>query len=195
MKGQRNCQKINITYLYQEVLKCQFSPALQSLREVDVSCRLTAIERILAYVKVIMAIQHKQPYLTALWQYEMYRHAASPNRFITEYTLQLYQHIVSALCHGIAQKEFHSSLDPRNAARVLLEIMHAPYVAVSLLPEQPLSGTEARKKYTLRRFVIICRESGMSHFWEIFYAFITGLRKEVDYEKAVIVVVTLTHDL
>lgn len=136
--------------LYWKVLECQFSAALQSLREVDVSCQRTAIERILAYVKVITAIHHKQPYLTALWQYEMYCHAAGQNRFITEYTLQSYQHIVSALCHGIAQEEFHSRLDPHHAACILLEIMHAPYVTVSLLPEQPLSGTNARKSYTLK---------------------------------------------
>lgn len=136
--------------LYREVLESQFSPAIHSLREVNVSCRQTAIERILTYVRIITAIQHKQPYLTALWQYEMCRHAAGHNRFITEYTFQSYQHIVSALCHGIAQKEFHSSLNPHHAACVLLEIMHAPHVIDLLLPEQPLSGTNARKSYTFK---------------------------------------------
>lgn len=137
--------------LYREVLECQFSPALQALQEEDVNCRLTAIEQILAYVTVITDIQHNQPCLTALWRYELHRYAASQKRsIIEEYTLQLYQHFVSALCHGITQKEFHSSLDPHNTARVLLEIMHAPYIPVSLLPEKPLSDLDAGKNFSFK---------------------------------------------
>lgn len=137
--------------LYREVLECQFSPALQALREEDVSCRLTAIEQLLAYVTVITDIQHKQPCLAALWRYEMHRYAASQKRsIIEEYTLQLHQHFVSALCHGISQKEFHSSLDPHNTARVLLEIMHAPYIPASLLQEKPLSDIDVCKNYSFK---------------------------------------------
>lgn len=93
--------------LYQEVLRHQFSSALQALREVETSFRLTANERLLTYVKVLADIKHIQPYLASLWHYEMNRHDAVPNSFVVkEYTAQLYQYIISALCHGISQKEF-----------------------------------------------------------------------------------------
>lgn len=137
--------------LYQEVLKSQFFPALQALREMETGFRLTATERLLDYVKIMMAVQYKQPYLTALWQYEMNHHDAGQSSFIVkEYTVQLYQYIFDALAHGISQKEFPSGLELCHTASVLLEMMHAPYVTVSLLPEQPLSGTDARKEYRLK---------------------------------------------
>ncbi len=125
--------------LYQEVLKSQFSPtlqALQALREMQMSCRLTATERLLDYIVVIAAVKRKQPYLISLWHYEINRHDAAPGSFVVkEYTVQLYQYILSALCQGISQKEFLSDLEPYSTASVLLEMMHAPYVPASLLTE------------------------------------------------------------
>lgn len=138
--------------LYQEVLRSQFSPALQALREVETSFRLTASERLLTYVKVLADIKHIQPYLTSLWHYEMNHHDAVPNSFVVkEYTAQLYQYIISALCHGISQKEFYPDLEPYHAASVLLEMMHhAFYVPVSLLTESPLSVQNVCKDYTIQ---------------------------------------------
>lgn len=137
--------------LYQEVLKYQFSPALQALQEVAASCRLTATEQLLAYVEVITAVQHKQSFLASLWQYELNRHAAIPNCFIIkEYTVQLYQRIVSALGYGISQNEFLPDLELYPTAFVLLEMMHAPSVPVLLLAEPGLSGPDASKNYTLQ---------------------------------------------
>ena len=137
--------------LYQEVLKHQFSPALQALQEVSANCRLTATEQLLAYVEVITAVQHKQPFLASLWQYELNRHAAIPNCFIIkEYTIQLYQRIVSALGYGISQNEFLPNLELYPTAFVLLEMMHALSVPVLLLTEPGLSGPDTRKNYTLQ---------------------------------------------
>lgn len=137
--------------LYQEVLRSQFLPALQALRETEADSSLTATEQLLAYVKIITTVQHKQPYLTVLWQYEMNRHATVQNRSVMEeYTAQLYQHIVSTLCYGISQKEFLPDLELYHTAFVLLEIIHAPYVPASLLSEPGLPGTDPRKNYTLQ---------------------------------------------
>ena len=134
--------------LYREVLKYQFSPALQALQKVAADCRLTATEQLLAYVEVVSAVQHKQPFLALLWQYELNDHAFIPNRcIIKKYTLQLYQRIVSALEHGISQNEFLPDLDLYPTAFVLLEMMHAPSVPVWLLIEPGLSSPDARTNY------------------------------------------------
>ena len=54
--------------LYQEVLRYQFSPAIQALQEVT-NCRLSATEQLLAYAEAITTVQHKQPFLTSFWKY------------------------------------------------------------------------------------------------------------------------------
>ena len=137
--------------LYQEVLKYQFSPALQALQEVAASYRLTATEQLLAYVEVVTAVQHKQPFLALLWQCELNDHAFIPNRcIIKKYTIQLYHRIVFALEHGISQNEFIPDLDLYSTAFVLLEMMHAPSVPVWLLIEPGLTGPDARTNYILQ---------------------------------------------
>lgn len=137
--------------LYQEVLKRQFSPAILALRKVEISCGLTANERLRDYGEMIAEIKRKQPYLTSLWHYEMNRHHAAKNSLVVkEYTAQLYQHILSALSQGISQKEFLSDLEPYSTASVLLEMMYAPYVSASVLTEQALSAEDNRKAYTVQ---------------------------------------------
>ncbi|SDF26568.1 TetR/AcrR family transcriptional regulator [Sporomusa acidovorans] len=140
--------------LYQMILDNQFSPALQALREVEASFNLTATEHLLDYVEVIAAVRRKQSYLASLWHYEINRHDAVQKSFVVkvvkEYIVQLYQYIFSALCHGISQKEFLSTVDPYCTASVLLEMMHAPYIPASLLTEQTLSVQDKRKDYTVQ---------------------------------------------
>ena len=138
----------NKEHLYQAVLKSQFLPALQVLRQTE-AVWLTASEQLLRYVKILTALQQKQSYLTALWQYEMRRHSAVSGRFVVkEYTAQLYQYLVDALCHGISQNEFLPDLEPASAASVLLEMLHAPYVPASLLNEPSLADQVSLQVYT-----------------------------------------------
>lgn len=136
--------------LYQEILKRQFSPAVQALRKIDISCGLSATERLHGYAETIAAVKFKQPYLTSFWHYEMNRHDAGQNSFVVkEYTVQLYLSIFSALSYGISQHEFLPDLEPFSTASILLEVLHAPYVPASLLTEQA-SGKDIRKAYTVQ---------------------------------------------
>ncbi|SEP20469.1 TetR/AcrR family transcriptional regulator [Propionispora vibrioides] len=138
--------------LYQEVLRRQFSPPIQSLKEIEFGSGTTATERLLTYTNVLTAIQYKQPYLSVFWQREMSRHPTTESSFfVREYTLQLYQYIVSSLRHGISQEEFLADLEPFHTASVLVEMLHAPHLAVSLLPQElNLSDKANRKNYIMQ---------------------------------------------
>ena len=131
--------------LYQEVLRYQFSPAIQALQEVT-NCRLSATEQLLAYAEAITTVQHKQPFLTSFWKYRLNHHAAIPNCFIiNEYTVQLYQRIVSALSYGISQNEFLPDLELYPTAFVLLEMMHGRSIPVWILIEPGLSDSDTHR--------------------------------------------------
>lgn len=131
--------------LYQIILQNQFSTAAQASRSAEASLTLTAADRLLALAAVLTEIKHKQPYLAPLWHYEISRRNAAPSRAIKEYTVQLYQRIVSILSYGISRKEMVSDLDIGSTAAVILELLHAPYVPAYLLT-QPLSAEEDKRR-------------------------------------------------
>lgn len=139
--------------LYKIVLKNQFSPALQSLREIETKVRLTETERLIGYAELIAEVKRKQPYLNPLWHYEIIRHnAAHSIPVVKEYTVQLYQYIFSSLCQGIANREFVPNLQPHNTASLLVEIIHVPCVPFSLTTECAPLDKDPGKEYAVQAF-------------------------------------------